>query len=117
MVFISAVSIILFPTLRRTSDDKLAGMYDFMRTSIMTVLLGLLIFYYPAKPALTACAEIRRSLDLHGADVPRVRVREQDLHAGQYLYENSPPGKVDPSHQRLHRGAEHSYLRADGLSC
>ena len=54
MVFISAVSIILFPTLRRTSDDKLAGMYDFMRTSIMTVLLGLLIFYYPAKLLLTA---------------------------------------------------------------
>ena len=54
MVFIGAVSIILFPTLRRTSDDKLAGMYDFMRTSIMTVLLGLLIFYYPAKLLLTA---------------------------------------------------------------
>lgn len=116
MVFISAVSIILFPTLRRTSDDKLAGMYDFMLHLDYDGALGSADFFTipPSAPHRLA-AEIRRSLDLHGADVPRVRVREQDLHAGQYLYENSPPGKVDPSHQRLHRGAEHSYLRADGL--
>lgn len=54
MVFISAVSLILFPTLRRTDESKLAGMYTLMRTCIMAGLLGMLIFYYPAKVILAA---------------------------------------------------------------
>lgn len=53
MVFISAVSLILFPTLRRTSDERQVDMYNIMRTCIMGLLLGLLVFYYPAKLLLT----------------------------------------------------------------
>lgn len=53
MVFIGAVSLILFPTLRRTSDERQVEMYNIMRTCIMGLLLGLLIFYYPAKLVLS----------------------------------------------------------------
>lgn len=49
MLFINAVSVILFPTLRRTSEDKLPTIYNMMRSMIMLPLLGLLIFYYPGK--------------------------------------------------------------------
>ncbi|WP_279620824.1 hypothetical protein NQ126_004565 [Priestia megaterium] len=49
MLFINAVSVILFPTLRRTSKDKLPTIYNMMRSMIMLPLLGLLIFYYPGK--------------------------------------------------------------------
>ncbi len=54
MVFINAVSLILFPALRRTEGDRLPAMYTLMRNFLMTVLLGMLIVYYPAKRILSA---------------------------------------------------------------
>ncbi|MEB6548865.1 oligosaccharide flippase family protein [Heyndrickxia sporothermodurans] len=49
MLFINAIGLILFPTLRRTSEKNLPSIYKMMRTVIMVPLLILLIFYYPAK--------------------------------------------------------------------
>ncbi|MGG3987021.1 hypothetical protein [Bacillus smithii] len=54
MLFINAMAVILFPALRRTSENHLPAIYKMMRTIIMIPLIGLLIFYYPAKIILVA---------------------------------------------------------------
>lgn len=54
MIFISAVSLVMFPMLRRTDIDKLSGIYSKMRTCLMLPLLGMLILYYPGKVLLSA---------------------------------------------------------------
>lgn len=54
MVFINAVAMVMFPMLRRTSSDKLSGIYNTMRTCLMIPLLGMLVCYYPAKVILSA---------------------------------------------------------------
>lgn len=46
-IFISAVSIVLFPTLRSMSQVKLSSIYYVLRTVLMTPLLGLLVAYKP----------------------------------------------------------------------
>ncbi|MCM3054278.1 oligosaccharide flippase family protein [Caldibacillus thermoamylovorans] len=53
MIFINAVSIVLFPTLRRTSRESLAKIYKTMSTILMVILFGLLILYYPAEIILS----------------------------------------------------------------
>lgn len=52
-IFISALSVVLFPTLRRISTDKLAGIYSILRNVIMIPLFGLLIAYLPFKVILS----------------------------------------------------------------
>lgn len=54
MVFVNAIGIIMFPVLRRTSEDKLPNVYITMRTLLMVFLFGLLISYYPLKAFLLA---------------------------------------------------------------
>lgn len=53
MIFINAVSSILFPALRRTSGARLPDLYKFMRNFLMVGLLGMLLCYYPAKVILS----------------------------------------------------------------
>lgn len=53
MVFINAVALVMFPMLRRTNADRLAGIYSAMRICLMMPLLGMLIFYYPIKEILS----------------------------------------------------------------
>lgn len=54
MLFIRAVALVMFPMLRRTDESKLSGIYSKMRTCLMIPLLGMLVFYYPAKVILSA---------------------------------------------------------------
>ena len=54
ITFISAVSLVLYPTLRRTSIEKLPKLYGVMRNSLMFLLLGCLILYYPVRVLLSA---------------------------------------------------------------
>ena len=54
MVFIRAIALVVFPMLRRTNSGKLSGIYNTMRTCLMIPLLGMLVFYYPAKLILSA---------------------------------------------------------------
>ena len=54
MIFINAVGIIMFPILRRTSQEKLANIYSTMRDFLMVILLGFLIIYYPLKTVMAA---------------------------------------------------------------
>lgn len=54
MIFINAVGIIMFPILRRTDERKLPGIYVTMRDFLMSVLMGILIFYYPLRVFLSA---------------------------------------------------------------
>lgn len=52
MIFINAVGIIMFPILRRTSKEKLAGIYSTLRDFLMVLLLAVLILYYPLKTVM-----------------------------------------------------------------
>lgn len=52
MTFINAISLAIFPVLRRTNTVKLPSLYYVIRTILMTSLLGLLIIYYPLKEIL-----------------------------------------------------------------
>jgi len=54
MILVTAISVILFPMLRRTNANKLTEMYGVMRTALMTILIGMMLFYYPAKVILSA---------------------------------------------------------------
>lgn len=54
MIFVNAIGIIMFPILRRSNQEKLAGIYSTMRDLLMAVLLGFLIIYYPLKTILAA---------------------------------------------------------------
>ncbi len=49
MVFIRAIAMVMFPTLRRINKEKLNDIYVKMRTAIMVPLLFMLIFYQPLK--------------------------------------------------------------------
>lgn len=54
MLFIRAVAQVMFPTLRRTSGNKLNKIYSALRTVLMLPMLGMLAFYYPARVILSA---------------------------------------------------------------
>jgi O-antigen/teichoic acid export membrane protein len=54
MIFINAVGIIMFPILRRNNESRLPFIYTTMRNFLMTLLLGMLIAFYPLKFALSA---------------------------------------------------------------
>ena len=54
LVMINAVALVMYPALRRTSEDRYAEIYVRMRTMLMTPVLGMLIFYYPLKVILSA---------------------------------------------------------------
>ncbi len=49
MLFIRAIAMVMFPTLRRVNKDKLPKIYSLMRIGIMIPLLGMLVFYGPLK--------------------------------------------------------------------
>lgn len=49
MVFIRAVSMVMFPTLRRIDKSKLKSIYSTVRVGLMIPLLGMLVVYYPVK--------------------------------------------------------------------
>jgi len=50
---ISAIGIVLFPTLRRTSEEKLPQIYMLIRTFIGVPSLAILMFYMPMKIILS----------------------------------------------------------------
>lgn len=54
MLFINAIAVVLFPTLRRTSEENLPAIYKTMSTIIVIPLLGLLMFYFPVKIILSS---------------------------------------------------------------
>jgi len=63
LLFINAVSIVLFPALRRVPADKLSEMYVSIRTALMLILLGVLIVYTPIQYILNMwLPEYARSL-------------------------------------------------------
>lgn len=47
MIFVSAVSVVLFPFLKRASEEKITEIYRTLRRGLSLSLLGLLITYYP----------------------------------------------------------------------
>ncbi|WP_033827564.1 lipopolysaccharide biosynthesis protein [Bacillus andreraoultii] len=53
MLFINAIGIVLFPSLRRMPEEKLPSFYNTMRTLIMVPLFGMLLLYFPAKMILS----------------------------------------------------------------
>lgn len=49
MKFVNALSLVLYPILRRTKKENLKKIYAIIRTALMVPLVGLLIIYYPLK--------------------------------------------------------------------
>ncbi len=53
LIFISAVGIVLYPTLRETNTEKLPSIYQATRNVLMIPLLGCLVLYYPIEQILS----------------------------------------------------------------
>lgn len=53
MVFVSAIGIVMYPLLRNISEEKMRMLYEQIRSVLMLVVLGLLVFYYPGKLLLS----------------------------------------------------------------
>lgn len=53
LVFISAVALVLYPTLRRINQENLTNIYVVLRNVLMIPILGLLVVYYPAEYILS----------------------------------------------------------------
>lgn len=53
MVFISAMSIVIFPILKRTDESNLPKIYAVLRTVLMVVVLGALVLFYPVHYVLS----------------------------------------------------------------
>lgn len=49
IIFISAISIVLYPILRRTNQSNLSNIYVKTRNIFVPLTLGLLLFFYPAR--------------------------------------------------------------------
>lgn len=47
LAFISAVAVVLYPTLRRTNEERLPYIYGSLRNMLMMPILACLILYYP----------------------------------------------------------------------
>lgn len=53
MLFVRAVSLIMFPKLRRTNQEKLGELYITLRTALIVPLMGMVVLYYPLKEMLS----------------------------------------------------------------
>ncbi|MBQ9406326.1 MAG: hypothetical protein IJU37_06250 [Desulfovibrio sp.] len=53
MVFISSVSVVFFPIVKRLGNERRGELYGRIRFALTFILLGLLLFYYPLKCVLT----------------------------------------------------------------
>ena len=54
LLFVSAVSLVMFPALKRTNREKYADVYNKLRNALMVILLGMLVVYYPVMRILSA---------------------------------------------------------------
>lgn len=54
LTFISAVALVLYPTLRRSDEENLKGIYPTLRDVLMIPLLGCLVIYYPMELILSS---------------------------------------------------------------
>ncbi|MBE9900345.1 oligosaccharide flippase family protein [Enterococcus casseliflavus] len=54
MTFINALSLAIFPILRRLKKDKMIALYTIFRTLLTITLLGLVLIYYPLNAILAA---------------------------------------------------------------
>ena len=52
MVFISSVSVVFFPIVKRLGHERRGGIYGEIGTALSVLLLGMLLFYYPLKCVL-----------------------------------------------------------------
>lgn len=53
MVFIRAVSTVVFPLICRSENQKIVAYYNVLKTLVMMPLLGMLVLYYPIKEILS----------------------------------------------------------------
>lgn len=52
MTFIRAISVVIFPIIKKANNKDLSNIYDKIRTVLITLLFGLLILYFPIKEIL-----------------------------------------------------------------
>ena len=53
MVFITSVSVVMFPIIKKLNQEQLPAIYMFLRNGLSLILFGFLIFYYPMKTILS----------------------------------------------------------------
>lgn len=53
MVFIDSVAVVLFPILKHIDEENLSNLYKNLRSILIVVVLGILLFYYPIKELLS----------------------------------------------------------------
>ena len=53
MVFITSVSVVMFPIIKKLNQEQLPAIYVFLRNGLSLILFGFLIFYYPLKTILS----------------------------------------------------------------
>lgn len=71
MLFINAVSVVLYPQMKRTSDEKYITLYDQMRNILMLLLITALLLYYPMRLFLEyILPEYQESLSYMGILLP-----------------------------------------------
>lgn len=49
MVFTNSIALVIFPILKRVSENKLPKIYNVIRDFLMIILLGILLIYYPLR--------------------------------------------------------------------
>lgn len=54
MILINAVSVVIYPMLKNTDEEKLKDVYRIIRILLMLPVLGMLIAYYPARVVLSS---------------------------------------------------------------
>lgn len=54
LVMLNAISLVLYPALRRISEERYSEIYVKMRTMLMPPVLGIMVVYYPLKFILSA---------------------------------------------------------------
>lgn len=52
LTFVSAISVVLFPSLKRMNQDELPGLYMKIRSAVSPILFVILIFYFPGSCVL-----------------------------------------------------------------
>lgn len=73
MTFINAISIVVFPMLKRTKPEKLSSVYKSLRSVLMLAILTILLLYYPLKAVLGVwLPAYRESFEFMGIVFPMI---------------------------------------------
>ena len=104
-VLIQAMSMVLFPVLKRLSPEKLAAWYPLLRNALMFALVFLLVIYYPLEQFIAFwLPQYQDSLVYLALLFSLMPFRKQDVPSDQHLSQSLTTGKSDPESESLFAG-------------